>query len=310
MALKRIMAVAVGVAILVLSGCAPATIRSEKSKVIAASFYPVYIFTLNIIDGVDELRVECMAEQNVGCLHDYTLTAKDAKLLNDAEALVTNGAGMEAFVEDLNETAENIYIIDSSEGIDLLCDDDHDAEEDHHGDGEHNHQHEANAHLWMSVSNAKKQVSNIAEGLARVYPEYSEAFYKNRDLYIERLSLLQKDFEAAALQVKDKPVITFHNAYAYLAQDIGLNIVETIESDHGGEPSARRIAQLSVDIGEQGVRALFIEPDYQGSAATILSTETGVSVYILNPILRGSATTTAYEDVMRENLEIILKAVK
>lgn len=307
------MAVAVGMAVLLLSGCVPASTHNGKSNVIAASFYPVYIFTLNITHGVGDLSVECMAEQNVGCLHDYRLTAKDAKLLNDAEVLVTNGAGMESFVHDLSDTAENIYIIDSSQGIELLCDEDgHHAHEEDHDEAEqaHNHNHSENAHIWMSVDNAKKQVSSIADGLATVYPQYKEDFFKNRDMYIERLDALQGEMVKASLQIKDKPVITFHNAYAYMAQDMGFHIVTTIESDHGGEPSAKRLAELSSAIKEQDVKALFTEPDYQGSAATILSDETGVEVYTLNPILKGESKETAYEDIMRHNIEIILKAVK
>ena len=48
-----------------------------------------------------------MAEQNIGCLHDYTLTSKDVRLLNDAAVLVINGAGMESFVEDAYKNVED-----------------------------------------------------------------------------------------------------------------------------------------------------------------------------------------------------------
>ena len=37
---------------------------------------------------------------------------------------------------------------------------------------------------------------------------------------------------------------------------------------------------------------------------------TGVEVYTLNPILKGESKETAYEDIMRHNIETILKAVK
>lgn len=300
------MAVVVGTALLVLSGCVPAPTEKNKSNIIAASFYPVYIFTLNITDGVEGLTVECMAEQNVGCLHDYTLTAKDARLIADADVLVINGADMESFTHELSYTSENILIVDSSLGIEVLCDDEAHGEEEH----SHGHEHSENAHIWMSVDNAKVQVSNIAEGLAQAYPQHKAAFYRNRDLYIERLSSLQGEIATASAVVKDKPVISFHNAYEYLAQDMGFCIVTTIESDHGGEPSAKRLAALSSEIKECEVRALFTEPYYQGSAATILSAETGVGVYTLNPVLSGDNTKTAYEDIMRENITIILKAVK
>ncbi len=313
MKLKRILAVVVGIAMLLLSGCVPTSTNSNKTNVIAASFYPVYIFTLNIADGIEGVSVQCMAEQSVGCLHDYTLTAKDAKLLSDADVLVINGAGIENFVQDLNETAEDISVIDSSQGIDILCDDGgHSADVEGYDEAEHshNHDHSENAHIWMSVDNAKKQVSNIADGLAKDYPEYKDAFFKNRDLYIERLNALQREMAEASLQIKDEPVITFHNAYEYLALDMGFEIVSTIESDHGGEPSAKRLAELSSEIKDHGVKALFIEPDYQGSAASILSVETDVGIYTLNPVLSGANNKTAYEDIMRTNLEIILKAVK
>ncbi len=313
MRLKRLLAVAVGMAILLLSGCVPAPTKDNKSNVIAASFYPVYIFTLNLTAGIEDLTVECMAEQNVGCLHDYTLTAKDAKLLNDADVLVINGAGMEGFIHNLSDTAEDIRIVDSSQEINILCGEGgHSADAEEHGEEEHshNHEHSENAHIWMSVDNAKKQVVNIADGLVKAYPKYENKVLTNRDLYIERLNELKNDMAVASLQVKDKPVITFHNAYDYLAQDMGFHIVTTIESDHGGEPSAKKLAELSVTIKEQRVKALFTEPRYEGSAATVLSAETGVGIYTLNPVLNGGNEKTAYEDIMRENIDIILKAVK
>ena len=66
-----------------------------------------------------------------------------------------------------------------------------------------------------------------------------------------------------------------------------------------------------VDIIEKhNVNVLFIEPDYKGSSAEILSNETGARILTLNPVIKGDVSLTAYEDIMRENLETILKAVK
>ena len=92
-----------------LSGCNESAVKEDKD-VVVTSFYPVYIFTLNLVEGIDDIEVCRMAENNTGCLHDYTLTAKDAKILNDADALVINGAGMELFVEDLYKTVENYQV--------------------------------------------------------------------------------------------------------------------------------------------------------------------------------------------------------
>jgi zinc transport system substrate-binding protein len=162
--LKKFLAIFLVASILILSGCGTADIKKDKEKLIAVSFYPVYIFTINLTDGLEDLRVECMAEQSVGCLHDYSLTSKDARLLSDAEVFIINGAGMEGFVDGLDETVENLEIIDSSAGIEFLCESGGhsvDVEDNHSHSHSHNHAHSENSHIWMSVENAKKQVQNI-----------------------------------------------------------------------------------------------------------------------------------------------------
>lgn len=288
--------------ICLLSGCA-AVKNEDNEKLIAVSFYPVYVFTLNITEGIEDLNVKCMAEQNTGCLHDYTLTAEDARLISDCSAFVINGAGMEEFLEDVEELSENAVLVDSSTGIELICPHE---EEEHH---EHNHANNENSHIWMSVTNAIRQVENICEGLSRAFPEYEEEFKENASAYIQRLEILQQDMVQVGASLEGCRVITFHDAYAYFAQELGIEIFETIESHDGGEPSAKRLAQLTDEIKLNDINVLITEPDYSGSAAAVLAQETDAQIYVLNPVLKGDKIKTAYEDIMRNNLEI-LKAVK
>lgn len=309
--MKRVLAALLAVVLFTLTGCATPKVQDNK-KVIAASFYPVYIFTLNLCHGIEDVQVVCMAEQVVGCLHDYTITARDAKIADDADAFVISGGGMEAFVEDLYKTSEDLYVIDSSTGIEFICSGDHSHEEEDEHSHEHNHghSHEHNSHIWMSVENAKKQVLNIKNGLSEKFPEYKEQLLKNYTDYMKRLDKLSQRMESAKKEVNHAPVATFHDAYVYLAREIDLNIVCTIENGEGGEPSAKELAHLSGEISNHGIKALFIEPEYEGSAANILASETDAQVFVLNPVTSGEAKLTAYEDIMNSNIDIILKAVK
>ncbi len=302
--MKKLTAALLCVSLLFLSGCAVKAPKVEK--LVAVSFYPVYIFTLNITDGIEGLDVECMAEQATGCLHDYTVTAKDARLLNDCDAYIINGAGMEGFIEDLYETAENLKIIDSSAGVNLICSGEHETGEH----TVHHHHHGDNSHIWMSVANAFLQAENICNGVSEIFHEYEEVFLKNKSEYIKKLNSLQSEIQDAKSQVRGESVITFHNAYQYLFDDLGINILTTIESDEGGEPSAKALGSVADKIKKEKINSLFVEPAYEGSAAEILSNETGAEVYVLNPVLKGENKKSAYEDIMRNNLQIILKAVK
>ena len=302
--MKKIISVFLVPCVLFLSACT-GNLPKQKSKItVATSFYPIYIFTLNLLNGIEEIEVECMAEQSVGCLHDYTLTAKDSKLLSDSQILVINGAGMESFLQDVFQSVENLCVIDSSENIELICTHEHDHEE------EHNDHHHENSHIWLSVDNAKKQVENIKNGLVKEFPSYKNAIEKNYSKYIKRLSSLENERNTILSVAKDLDVISFHGAFEYLAEDLGLHISAAIESDEGYEPSAKELAGLSDKIKSENINALFVAPDYSGSAAEILKRETNAEVYVINPIISGEENLTAYEDIMNENYKIILKAVK
>ena len=43
--------------------------------------YPMYIIARNITDGVDNVSLRCMAQNQTGCLHDYQITTTDMKVL-------------------------------------------------------------------------------------------------------------------------------------------------------------------------------------------------------------------------------------
>lgn len=288
--------------LLFTAGCGAAVTDNSTDSVIAVSFYPIYIFTANLVEGIDGLTVTCMAEQSSGCLHDYTLTAKDAKLLSDAEVFVINGAGLEGFLSDVTETTEDLFVIDSSEGIELIC-------SHHHEDEHHGHNHENNSHIWLSVENAKKQVLNIKNGLVEIYPQHEGQLEENYESYLQRLNELSEELELTYEKARGEKIITFHGAYEYMADESGLEIIECIESDEGGEPSAQKLAHLCDVIPQENIRALFVEPDYNGSAAQILAAETGVKIYVLNPVTRGEDSLSAYEDIMKENIQTIIKAV-
>ena len=63
-------------------------------------------------------------------------------------------------------------------------------------------------------------------------------------------------------------------------------------------------------FAQHGIRAIFIEPNYQGSSAGILSRETGAKLCTLNPVTQGEDSLTAYEGIMRQNAKTIVEAVK
>ena len=277
-------------------------------ETVVTSFYPIYLFALNLTDGIEEIEVHNLTDPGTGCLHDYQLQTGDMKLLAKADAFLINGAGMEGFLDDVFDAFPALPVTDASVGVTLLEDcSDHD-----HDHGEDDHDHAYNAHIWLDADNAVIMVTNLAEGLCAAFPEHAAAILANRDGYIARLTALDAELTVALSAVPNKDVVTFHEAFPYFANAYGLNVAAVLNSDPDDALSPRALAELVKTIRSLGNPPLFIEPQYEAVAAQTLSRETGAPIYTLDPIVTGPETDvplTLYEDTMRQNLAVLLEAL-
>ena len=290
---------------LLFSGCAAQT---DGQKVIVTSFYPMYILTQNVAAGIDGVTVQNMAEQNVGCLHDYQLQTRDMVTREGADALVINGGGMEQFMDKVLTLRADLPVINASEGIEMLpsvSEHDHDDHDDH----DHDHEGEVmNAHVWLDPSLAMVQVRNIAKGLANADPEHAEAYRSNAEAYILKLEQLKADIAEQLAPYAGREIITFHEAFTYFADAFGLHVAGVIATEPGEEPSTRDIADTCDLVSELGIKTLFVEPQYPQKAAQTIARETGASIYTLDPCVSGDGSMESYENIMRENARVLTEA--
>lgn len=292
-------------AALCLGLCAAATpARAGAEFRILTSFYPMYLLTANVAGGIDGVEVQNMAEQNVGCLHDYALRTGDMRLISSADVVVINGAGMESFVDrvigDMGKP-----VIDASAGIELIGDDGHDGDEhdddghdgDGHDDDDHDgHDHgDVNAHIWMSPRQAILQVENIAAGLIEADPAHAQSYRANAERYKERLRALDAEVSALLEGAAGARIVTSHPAFEYLARDYGIEIVASLGQEPGEMPRTRDMAELVDTVREMGISALFVEKAYAEKAAWVLARETGIAIYTLDSLTSGELSAEAYE---------------
>ena len=275
---------------------------------IVTSFYPMYVATLNITDGVENINVKNLTQQVTGCIHDYVLTTSELVTLAKADVLVINGAGMEGFMDKVISNFEELNIIDSSEGITIMHNECKEQHDEHNSHEEHNH--EINPHIFVSVKNYIKQVQNICDELIKADSLNKEKYIANTQAYIAKLEMLDKDITEIATTLKNKSIVTFHNTFDYFARDYGLTVMGTIENEHGKTPSAGEIATLVEDIRNNDIKAIFVEPEYSLKIVNTIAKETKVEIYMLNPITSGENDKEEYINIMKENLKTLKEALK
>jgi zinc transport system substrate-binding protein len=274
----------------------------------------MYVLTLNLTDGVDDVQVTNLTEATTGCLHDYQITTSNMISLSHADALIINGDGMENFIEKAINTYPDLKIINASEGIreshEELLEDEHEEHEEHEEhDEEHHHDHGENSHYWVSVSLYIEQVKNVERELIKLDPANEEKYKTNTEEYINKLEALKDKMHQALDGLENKKVVTFHEAFLYFAEEFDLDIVAVIEREPGTYPSAREVAETIDLIKEKDVKAIFSEPQYSKSAADTIAREAGINVYSLDPIVTGKLYKDAYIDLMEENLNTLVDAL-
>ena len=115
----------------------------EKGKfTIVTSFYPMYIATLNIVDGADGVTLENLSEPQTGCLHDFQLTPEDMKLLSTADMFVINGGGIESFMSDVAKAYPDLTVTEACRDVQLIAEDDEDIDVHEDGADPYDHSHD------------------------------------------------------------------------------------------------------------------------------------------------------------------------
>lgn len=278
---------------------------AASAETLVTSFYPIYLFTLNLTAGVDGVTVRCLAAPDTGCLHDYQLQTGDMRTLSEADAFLINGAGMESYLNRVFEAFPDLPVTDASAGIELLA---ADPEGLSVGEAETLY----NAHVWLDVKNAMTMVNNLAEGVMAACPERAEAVAANRDAYLARLSALDAELTEGLAGLQNRDVVTFHEAFPYFAKAYGLHVAAVVNREPGDALSPAALGELTLLLRELGAPPLFVEPQYGDVAAQTLARETGSKIYTLDPVVTGpgeDVPLTYYEDVMRANMATLREAL-
>lgn len=279
---------------LVLTSCGGEQKKAQHLRIVT-SFYPIYISTLNVVDGMDNIEVINLTDKRAGHLRDYRLTEDNMKTLATANILIVNGGGMEEFVERAKNENVNLKIIDASKdaNIDWLTNDEG-----------------INANVWMDIRYNIEEVHQIAEKLAAIDSERTSNFQTNARLYEEKLLHLESEMQTIVKDLKTRDIVTFHDAFLYFAKEFNLNVVASVEATPGQNPSPQEVAEIVEQIRPLQRKVIFTEPQYSPEAAEILAYETGAQIFTLDPIVSGEPNKDAYIEAMRKNAKTLRDALQ
>lgn len=261
--------------------------QEEQGLSIVTSFYPMYIAAKNIAGHVESVTLQNLSEPQTGCMHDYQLTSEDMRMLSEADIFIINGGGIENFLAKVAEEYPKLLIVDASEGVELIGD---------------------NSHVWMSISAYQQQVKNIARALEAADEENREHYEEHAQEYLLALSKLERQQEEIKKAVSGEKMISFHEAYEYLARDYGLDVVYTMNLDEERQVSAGEVADVLDAVGKDHISVIFAEELYGREMAETVEKEADVKVFYPDTLVRGEDDANSYLDGMYKNMMLVKEA--
>lgn len=268
--------------------------EQESSKLqIVTSFYPIYIMTANITQGAQNVEVTNLTQNNVGCLHDYTLTTENMKRLEKANIFIENGLGLESFTTQVVQAYSNLKIIDSSQKV---------TNKIQEGEG-------FNPHIWTSLENYIKQAEEIFGKLCEYNPENEQIYKANYQSYFKQLNDLKEQYSEQLQQLNSQKVICLNESLTYLAQELKMEVTQITTDHEESTLSAEMMKSIIEKMKKENIKIILVGAQDDLKNAQTLANETGAKIIALEDGMTGDGSHNSYINIMKQNLEILKQIV-
>ena len=215
--------------------------------------------------------------------HTYELPPSRVAEIARADVVFVNGLGLEGNLRDVIDENAGGEVLELTEGLETL---------------------DGNPHLWLDARQAARYVERIRDALVAQDGAGRADYEANATAYLEELGALDRELEAAVQSIapERRKLVTFHDAFRYLATRYGLEVVAVVAPSPGQEPSAQDVAELTRTLRSEGVPAVFKEPQFNAEVLELAAAGAGVRVLDLLSDAYAEGVGS-YLELMRFNLE-------
>jgi len=217
--------------------------------------------------------------------HTYEPTPRQVARIARARVYFTIGVPLEkGLVPKLARSFPGLSIVDTTSGIRFIpMDRRHEHPRTQAGGQGHDHGG-YDPHVWLDPGRVKIQASNICDALVRVDPAHAGVYRANLSAFLDDLDALDRELKEVFAPMKGSKVYVFHPAFGYLAQAYGFEQVAVEEE--GKDPGARKVARLIAEAKAQGVRVIFVQPQFSAKKAQAIAERIGGAVVAIDPLPR------------------------
>ncbi|ACU86893.1 ABC-type metal ion transport system, periplasmic component/surface adhesin [Brachybacterium faecium DSM 4810] len=284
---------------LVLAGCGIASSGAEKDRPLVLTTFTVLADIAQNVAG-DHLEVASLTKAGAE-IHGYEPTPRDIAAASEADLVLDNGLGLEAWFAQFVDSVDVPRVV-VSEGVEVM---------DITGDVDAG---KPNPHAWMSPLNVQVYVENMVEAFSQLDPEHAEDYAAQGAEYTAQLQEVHDDLvaELETVPEEQRSLVTCEGAFSYLARDVGLSeqYIWPVNAEQQATP--QQIAAVIDHVDAQDVPAVFCEstvsdaPMQQVVEAT--DAQFGGTLYV-DSLSAPDGPVPTYLDLLHHDADTIVEAL-
>jgi zinc/manganese transport system substrate-binding protein len=253
-------------------------------------------FAKQLLTDIPEVRIHTLIDCNQDP-HSFHPHPKICMLLKQADIMVINGLDFEPWFPSYRQQVLGQLVV-ASDGIVPL---------------RQIHNPELfDPHAWLDVGNTIIYVRNMRNTFKKVYPQFSGKIERNYQRFMKELKQLHLWIPQQFTDLKDRTIITTHDAFWYYGKAYGVQFVSPQGISTEEEISAAKMAQIIRIIKHRNVKALFLENLSSSAAIKQLAEETNTKIggtLYADSLSNTKGPCPTYVEMMRHNTKNILKAL-
>jgi len=266
---------------------------SGDPVLVAASIFPLGSIAREV--GGDAVRVEVLLPAGASP-HGFEPSPAQAERLAGAELLLVVGLGVDPWAGVSAKASGNrrLQVLAFGEAV---------------GPGARPKGAGGDPHVWLDPVQALQYADTLTAVLAVLRPAAADRVRERGARFREELEALDRDYRERLARLEARRFVALHPAFSHPAARYGLEQVSVYDA-HMHEPGARAMEAVLRAVREEGVRAVFGEPQMPGGALNWLREQTGVSIGLLDPI--GNPAVPGYDGylaMMRSNLDALARGL-
>jgi zinc transport system substrate-binding protein len=211
--------------------------------------------------------------------------------------------------EEMNHNEDETDIHNEEKNTNGDHSDEEKHKDDHEDDGHTHDEDGVDPHYWLSFDNSVIIATNITNELVELDPENEDTYRDNLSKFEEEINQAKQEAIEKLDNYEDIEIITFHSAFGYLAEELGIEIVATIEEFPGQEPSPEYLTEVGEVIDEYDVQILFKEPQLPDSVVEALADDYNAQVETLDPI-GGVEGRNSIQELLMFNVDTIISTLE